>query len=108
MNASALATKMLEWEQKRLELDALEADIKAAVIELGKTQTVGNVRASYNKERKSYDYRGAAEGHMMVGDATVALFTTPKIDWRGICKHVGIEEVPFTQSSPSVTVKLLS
>jgi hypothetical protein len=31
MNPSELATKMLQWEQQRRELDALEDEIKAAV-----------------------------------------------------------------------------
>ena len=55
MNASELAIAMLNWEQKKNELDALELVIKAAVLEMGNTQTVGNVRATYSGGRKSYD-----------------------------------------------------
>jgi hypothetical protein len=108
MDASALARDLLRWEQKRRELDELEAAIKDSVMQIGQTQTVGNVRATYNKGRKSYDYQAAADGHPMVSEATVELFTTttPKIDWRGICKHAGIEDVPFKQGVPSVSLKL--
>ena len=101
---------MLEWEQLRIQLDALEDEIKGAVMEIGTTQTVGNVRASFSNGRKSYDYKSAADGHPMVSQATINLFTKhldPVIDWRGICKHAGIDDVPFTQSNPSVSVKLL-
>ena len=109
MDASALARDMLKWEQLRRQLDELEEAIKDSVLQIGQTQTVGNVRASYSKGRKSYDYQTAADGHPMVSEATIALFTTPSVDWRGICKHAGIDDVPIkSQSGPSVSLKLLS
>jgi hypothetical protein len=109
MEASELASKMLEWERKKRELDALEDEIVQAVLAVGKTQTVGNVRATYSGGRKSYDYQAAADGHPMVSDATVELFTvvTSRVDWKKICEHAGIDDVPFTQSEPSVTLKML-
>ena len=110
MDNSVMAQMMLEWECLQKQADEVKAEIQEAVLEIGKTQNVGNVRATYSKGRKSYDYREAADGHPMVGDATVRLFTTqpePRVDWRGICKHAGIDDVPFKQSDPSVTVKLV-
>jgi len=112
-DASELAKMMLRWEQQIRALDELEAAIRDSVLEIGQTQTVGNVRASYSAGRKQYDYEEAATGHPMVSDTTVGLFTktriTTTIDWRAICKHAGIEgdELPFTQGKPSVTIKLL-
>ena len=112
-DASELANMMLRWEEQKRLLDVLEEAIRASVLEIGQTQTVGNVRASYSAGRKQYDYEEAATGHPMVSDTTVGLFTktrtTATIDWRGICKHAGIEgdELPFTQGKPSVTIKLL-
>lgn len=106
---SVLAAEMLEWERKRQELDELERRIKDAVMVLGKTQTVGNVRATYSKGRRSFDYQAAADGR--VNEETVNLFTEIKTvvstDWKGICEHVGIDDVPFTQGNPSVSLKLL-
>ena len=112
MNETELAMKMLQYGELRSTLDALEAQIKTAVLERGKTQTVGNVRASYSTGRKTYDYQEAADGHPMVSNATVELFTTlipetQRVDWHRICDHAGIEDIPFTQSEPSVTVKLV-
>ena len=46
MNSSELAQKMLEWEQTQVKADALALEIREAVLSLGKTQTVGNVRAT--------------------------------------------------------------
>ena len=107
VDMSELANLMLEWEIIKKKLDEVEAAIKASVLQIGKTQTVGNVRASFSNGRKRYDYKSAAEGHNMVSQETISLFTNPVIDWRAICKHVGIDDVPFTQSDPSVTVKLI-
>ena len=112
MNNSELASKMLEWESRKIEMDALEADIRSAVLGLGKTQTVGNVRATYSAGRRSFNYQAAAERHPMVSTTTVGLFTTTKIitttDWKAICEHVGAEDAPFTQGDPSVSIKLLT
>jgi hypothetical protein len=108
MNASELAQKMLEWEQIKRQLDTIGNEIEAAVLEIGKTQTVGNVRATFSNGRKTYDYQAAADGHPMVSDATKSLFSKTVIDWQAICQHVGIKKVPFTQGEPSVSIKLLA
>ena len=113
MNASQLASTMLEWEQRKIELDLLTNMIESAVLDIGKTQTVGNVRATFRNGRKSFNYEEGAKDHPMVSETTVNLFTVvpeqpaPYVDWRGICKHAGIDDVPFTQGDPSVTVKLV-
>jgi len=114
MDATALAMQMLRWEQVQREADALAEEIRAAVLDIGYTHTVGNVRASYSAGRKSYDYRAAADGHKFVSEATVRLFTefipeTTRVDWKGICQHAGIgqEEIPYTQSEPKVALTLL-
>ena len=79
---SALAADMLKWERMRCELDDLEQSIKDAVMQLGKTQTVGNVRASYSGGRKSYDYETAGRG---ADPGLIADYTTEtvviKTDW---------------------------
>ena len=106
MNMSELAARMLAWEETQRRADEMRAEIEAAVLALGRTQTVGNVRASYSAGRKSYDYEAAAKP--VADEETVARFTTPKVDWKGICEHVGINEVPFTQAPASVSVKLMA
>ena len=113
VDMSVLAEMMLEWEKVKARLDELSVLIEDDVLKIGKTQTVGNVRASYSKGRRSFDYEAGAKDHPMVSDSTVKLFTVvpetplPYVDWRGICKHAGIDDVPFTQGDPSVTVKLV-
>jgi hypothetical protein len=101
---------MLDWEDAQRKADEMAAAIRDTVLELGETVVTGNVRATYRQGRKRYDYKGAADGHPMVSEPTVELFTKTKVtvDWRGICDHVGIEkdEIPFSQGDPSVSLKI--
>ena len=107
MDASKLAAKMLEWEQAKRALDALTAEIQEAVLEIGQTQTVGNVRASYSAGRKTYDYEAGFEA-TGYPEETLNVFRTTTVDYRAACKELNIQDVPFTQSEPSVSVKLLN
>ena len=110
MDASQLATKMLEWEQHRRELDTLESEIKDAVLKMGKTQTVGNVRASYSKGRSAYDYETAiteAEDRGEVAPEAFGPFTTFQINYRAMCQELKIDAPIKSQSAPSVSIKLL-
>lgn len=106
MDASELAQRMLEWENLKKTLDILTKAIEEAVLELGETQTVGNVRASYSQGRKTYDYKSAIEQASIEPNALVP-FQTVNIDYRAACDNLKIADIPFTQSPPTVTVKLL-
>ena len=110
---SELAARMLEWEETQRKADALKTVIETEVLALGKTQNVGNVRASYSGGRKSYDYRAAVLTYAEPDDGDLEPYTTiipatVKVDYRAACAGLGIEDVPFTQSEPSVSVKLLA
>lgn len=105
IDLSQLAKMMLDWEAYRRHLDEIETAIKDTVLQIGKTQTVGFVRASYSKGRKKYDYQGAVVVADLGNDALVP-FEKVSTDYRAACKALSIE-VPFTQSDPSVSVKLL-
>lgn len=112
VDMSDLAMRMLEWERQQKRADALRATIETAVMQIGRTQTVGNVRATYSKGRKSYDYSFAAGSHPEIDKDILQSFTftpSPRTDWRGVCGYLKIEkaDIPFTQSEPTVKVKLL-
>jgi len=108
VDKSYLAKLMLEWEQKKRELDELETAIEDSVLQLEETQQVGNVKASYYGGRKRYDYKTVGE------DAPASLQesytkTTVKVDWRNLVLEgmaVDKAKIPFTQSDPSVSLKL--
>ena len=121
MDPSTLAVKMLEWETTQRAADALRAEIEAAVLEVGKTQTVGNVRATYSAGRKSYDYEAVVRAGMASNDPAEAetwwnvkdenTQRIEKIDWKAVCDtmRVTMDDIPLkSQSEPSVTLKLLA
>jgi len=113
LDPSALAQKMLDWRTKRLQLDQLEFQIKQSVLRMEKTQVVGNVRATYTKGRKTYDYEGRCS-NLSLGDersaeqveVVIARHTVPKTNWNKVCKELELKAVPYTQSKPSVSLKL--
>jgi hypothetical protein len=108
MNKSELALLMLEYERAQAQADALRAVIEAEVMELGETVKAGNVTASYSGGRKSYNYAGilAQYDEVALEPWTTIVPATVKVDYRAACKGLGIQDVPFTQSPPSVTVKV--
>jgi hypothetical protein len=106
---SALAADMLKWERMKRACDELEQAIKDTVLQLEKTQTVGNVRATYSGGRKTYDYWGAAAASGAADDPDiVGKYSEWITDWRRLCKEEEISEIPYTQSSPSVSLRLLA
>lgn len=118
MDATELAMRMLTWEKAQRNADKLKAEIMEAVMELGKTQTVGHVRATYSAGRKSYNYEEGWRSAWATAEATedldqmaklndvAANNTAPATDWRTACSEANIE-APFKQGAPSVSVKLL-
>lgn len=106
MDSSELALKMLEWEKAKIALDILSAEIVVGVLAVGKTQTVGNVRASYSKGRKRYDYKTPGRSATVDTIAAYTMVPDPKTNWRAVCADAGFD-APFTQSEPSVSLKLL-
>lgn len=113
VDMSWLAKMMLRWEEAQLLADKLRARIETAVMQIGETQTVGNVRARYSGGRKSYNYQTAAILCPAANQSVIKEFTItpePYTDWRKVCEHAGVErnDIPFTKSEPTVTVKLLA
>ena len=105
--ASDLAHALLDWETNRRELNALEVDITAYMLETGKSAQVGDVRATYYAGRKTYQWEQAARDHKFPYELLVQ-YEKPTYDWKGICEHLGItqENCPFTDTGPRVTLKL--
>lgn len=106
MDMSELAQKMLDWEQLKRQCDVMGADIERAVLDIGQTQTIGNVRVTYSPGRKSYDYEWAARKRD-VHQSTIHVYSKTVIDWRSLCRGLAIQDVPFTQSDPTAKIKLI-
>jgi len=99
-----LAEKMLKWEDCKRELDVLEGEIKEIVMEIGKTQTIGNVRATFSQGRVTYDYEGAG---LDASDTVILANSKTVVDWRKVCQDENIEPPILKKTDPSVSVKLL-
>ena len=111
LDLSDLALKMLEWEKKRKELEMMEALIEYNVLSLGKTQNVGNVRVTYSKGRKTYDYQNTAIAHD-ADEAIIDAHTStpaPVINWRGVCEEIGLSQdaIRHRKGEPSAKIKLV-
>lgn len=84
MDNSQLATLMLEWEATQRKADALAAQIKAAVLAIGKTQVVGNVRATFSAGRRTFDYEAAIGNAIetgVIGPSDLAQWEMLDIDY---------------------------
>jgi hypothetical protein len=128
MDASELATKMLEWEKNKRALDALGSEIEAEVLKLGKTQVVGKCRVTFRNGTASYDYktpaltapsalidRFATPHNVVDWDAVadevpevVAKFTTVEmtVDYKAVLKEAKLEPLVVSRTDPTATIKL--
>lgn len=110
MNASELATLMLKWEEVKYQLDIIESEIKTAVLQIGKTQTVGRVRATFTNGTRKFDYQGAAET-MSTQEGFADIRTASSklvVDWKAVCEHYKIKDVPIlSQSEPAVNLRFV-
>ena len=104
MDITTLTTKIIEWRTLRMQLDVLEAEIKEAVVAAGKTQKIGDVKASYSKGRKTYDYEAACKGlpPEVLKPYTEIIPPQFKVDYTALCKGEGIEAPVKSQGTPSV------
>jgi hypothetical protein len=85
MDNSQLAALMLEWEAAQRKADGLAEQIKSAVRAIGKTQVVGNVRATFSAGRRTFDYRAAvdnAEAAGLLEPGSLAPWESNEIDYR--------------------------
>lgn len=114
MDSNELAKKMLEYGELSAKLSEIETEIKAAVLELGKTQTVGNVRATYSQPRKTYqDWESAVmeaepEG-LDTEKYTEVIPAQVVVNWQKAATDFGIERKAWIaeDAKPSVTVKII-
>ena len=108
MNARELAYLMLKWAAISKQLDDIEATIRSEVLVVGKTQTVGNVRATFSNGRRTFDYETPAKPIAPPELVVQHTEIIEKIDWKSICTEVGATPIVVSQTDPSVSVKLLA
>ena len=105
-----LSEQMSRWGELKLQLNFLEAEIQEQVLQLGKTQEVGNVIAKLSKGNGSYAYRSIAN-ELPVSQETVEAFSEVVVDWKKVAENSGmtdeLKEKYYTPptSQPKVTVQ---
>ena len=104
MNTNELSKLMLEWGDKRAELDTIEAQIEKEVLLIGKTYTVGNIRASYSGGRTTKDYEAVKS---LVPQEIVEKHSSVTVAWAKACEEAGIEAPEKSKTEPGVTVKFI-
>lgn len=111
MESNELAKKMIEWGELKSQMDALETEIKTAVLAIGKTQTVGNVRATYSNPRKTYQAWDEAVMQAEPDGFNPKMYevVTVTTDWQKAAADFGIERKSWVDegAQPSVTVKMM-
>jgi hypothetical protein len=103
MDASELAQKMLEYEHLHRDLQKLGREIQKAVLEREKTFVTGNVRATYSKGRRTYDYQAVEKVAPL---DLVQHYTHPKVDWKAVCAELDYEAPVVKTAPPTVTIKV--
>jgi len=107
-----LKQKLETYRELKKTCDALEAEIKAACTEAGETISAKGIQAVYKQGRKTFDWQGAAAkaGSEMDPEAFQSVLddnTTPKVDWKKVATAAGVVNAPFTQSAPTVAIKIV-
>jgi hypothetical protein len=109
VDRSELAKMMLQWEKLQNRADELKAAIVDSVLQLEETVTAGNVKATYYRGRKSYDYSAVGQDAPQALKDKYTEAPAPKTDWRKlVVEGMGIDasQIPFTQSDPSVSLRI--
>jgi hypothetical protein len=120
VNKSQLARLMLEYEQKRDELDGIAEAIEQAVLEIGETVVTGNVTAKYSGPYLRKDYEAAYDDHYMEAkeaedeqtlgafEATRAAHTKTReyVSWAKVCKDLEIDVTEGKTIPARVSIKI--
>ena len=108
MNNLEFAKAMVRYEELHQEMKALEEQITAHVMNIGQTQSVGNVQAKYTNGRTEYDYTSITSFYPLddLRDLINEHSTmVEKIDWRAICKAKDF--LPTVSKEPVPSVKIV-
>jgi len=103
MNDSELAQAMLDWKAAQQAADEIAEAIKAEIADREKGITVGDVRATYSAGRKRYDYQAAC---LEAPTSVVSKHTQKVVNWRAVAEELQVEDIPFEQGDPSVSLRI--
>ena len=107
MDEIELTKLFVEYSENRKKQSILEAQIKAAVLELGETRKIAGITASYYKESmETPDYEAAAREAMPDGFDTQPFSTTfVSVSWKSVCEALGVQGHPGALKPARVVIK---
>lgn len=87
----------------------LNEQITLYVLGREKTQSIGSVKATYRKPRKTWHYDKAWEKYRhMHSDVNEDDYTkvTKRVDYRALCNDAGITDIEYVEADPKVSIKV--
>ena len=101
-----LAEKMEKWKETQTLANELAEQVKAEVMQLGKTQSARGVVATFSNGRGSYEYKTAVQrAGLTIGQ--LQEFEKVTHDFKAACEAHDIDVSEFyTSGTPSVTLKI--
>lgn len=115
MNNIEFAKNMLRMGELLAEVKQLELELAAHVVDLEKTQAIGNVTAKYSPGRTTYDWERTVREHPtaesepeahaeLVAQYTETTHPEPvtKTDWAGIAHRMNWDGIVAKEPVPSV------
>ena len=105
MDKVELSKKILEWREKKIELNALEKEICDEISLLKETIKISDVEAKFSKGRKTYDYESAGQfaPNKIIKNHTTTVEST---DWKSVCIEAGIKDIPFTEGQQKASISI--
>jgi hypothetical protein len=96
MNAKQLAQLFINYKEATDKVVALEEKIKAAVLELGESQKIAGVTATYYQQSVTTDYKTVCEDALakeLIDEDAVEEFTThtKTVKWAEVVKKYALE-----------------
>ncbi len=105
MNAVELAKLFTDYAETKAKLTKLEEQIQAQVLEIGKSQAIAGVKATYYNPTVKYDYFLAAMDKRptpeQIGQFSTTTTTTK---WKELAESIGADLKKFEKAEPARVV----
>jgi hypothetical protein len=108
MNVIELTKLFVDYAEATKKADELKAQIETAVLEIGESQKIAGVSATYYKPGfEMPDYATAAKNANPAPEIVAKYSTTTTTTkWAEVCKELGIEAQPGAEKPARVTVRV--
>ena len=108
MDKKTLARKMLELSDLMLEVKKLQDEITPAILDLERSQEVGDIKATYYSGRSKTDYQQCVVD-AEIPEEELHHYTRFTIDFKRVCEDKGLKTDGYKSQmrGPYVTYKVV-